>query len=283
MSKLHYKGATILITGASAGIGREMARLLSLEAKALIIVARRKERLDELATELRELNPHLQVLAISCDLNELSSLDQLLAQIDETIGPVDILINNAGMGDASFFEQSSWTKLSQMFQTNMIAPAYLAHKLLPSMLKRNVGGILNVSSLAGHFNFPGLTSYNGSKFFLTGFTEGLRIEAAGSRVIISQLCPGPVKTEFAHIAAENIKARTPSWMEISAQQCAEEALRGFSKGRAVIIPGWPIRWLVSLYKIFPSCLRRELMGLLGQWMRRSPSFEVRAVGQATPD
>jgi uncharacterized protein len=249
-----------LITGASSGIGYAMALELGTMAKKIVLVARRNDQLRDLKNQLLRINPKLEILALPCDLTNLQETDKMLS----LAGPIDILINNAGMGDMGLFASSEWPKLQQMLTLNVISLTYLTSKLLPHMLQQKKGGILMVGSTAGLQTIPAFGTYSGTKFYVNGFTEALRSEVRHHGVVVTQLCPGPVATEFEQVAKRNDDFKLPKFLEISAQQCAHEALQGFAAGRAVVIPGKLTKTMMFAQKLLPLWLARFTM----EWMAR---------------
>ncbi|HEX8826097.1 MAG TPA: SDR family oxidoreductase [Archangium sp.] len=248
---------TILITGASSGIGRELARQLARRARTLVLVARRLERLEALRDELLVLNPTLGVVVEQCDLANPDAVDTLLESLHRHLVRVDVLVNNAGLGDYSLYEQESWSRIHQMLQVNVTAPVLLTHRLLRHMVERRHGGILNISSGGARVFLPGLAVYAGTKRFLDGFTESLRLEVLGSGVVVTQVAPGPVETEFSEVAGtEDLEGQTPSWLRISAAQCAREALEGFERAAALVYPGLAYRWMMRLGSLVPRPVMR---------------------------
>src|SRR3984893_12439790 len=183
-------GCCALITGASAGIGREFARQLAPRALSLILVARREERLNELRDELKRRDPNLNVRVRKTDLADLAQVDQLVAWLEREKVDVDLLINNAGLGDHGPFASSDPQRNSAMLMVNVVALTSLTRKLLPPMIARKRGAILNVSSSAGFLPIPGMAVYAASKAYVNNFTEALRAELRGRRVVVTALCPG---------------------------------------------------------------------------------------------
>lgn len=259
-------GATALITGASSGIGAALARELGPRVKVLILVARRVERMEALAAALRAVTPALEVVIEPCDLSDRAALavlaDRLVAR-----GGVDVLVNNAGFGDLSMFDLADWDKTEQMIEVDVRALAYLTHRLLAPMIDRGRGGILNVSSGFGLAFMPGFAAYVGSKHFVTGFSESLRLELRRQGVAVTQLCPGPVATEFEQVAG-NFTGQSASLVEISAARCARAAIRGFERDRAIVIPGAIIRIAMFLQAWSPRWVQRAIMGAAAPWLRR---------------
>jgi len=258
----------IVVTGASSGIGAALARLLAERASALILVARRADRLLELRDALLAARPGLRVEVIPADLSDAAEVERLVRALEGEA--VDVLINNAGLGDRGLFERASWSKLDFMIRVNVLAATRLAHAFVPGMVRRGRGGILNVSSGFGMVPSPGAAAYVGTKHFVTGFSESLRMELAGTGVVVSQLCPGPVATEFESIAGNPTGYAVPWWFEVSVEHCARVALRGFSAGKATIVPGFFPSIGILLGAWTPRFVLRALTGPAGRWLRRRP-------------
>ncbi len=191
---------TILITGASSGIGRELARQLAGRARVLVLVARRQPRLEALRDEITLRHTGLRVYVEPCDLTNLDDLRAMLGRVEERAGPVDVLVNNAGFGDSALFEGADWNKLAPMIDLNVVAVTALTHALVPGMVARGRGGVLNIGSGFGLTVMPGYAAYAATKHYVTGLSEGLRMELAGTGVAVTHACPGPVRTEFESIA-----------------------------------------------------------------------------------
>jgi short-subunit dehydrogenase len=270
-AKPPLKNASILITGASSGIGREMALQLAKTARTMILVARRVSELEKLKDQLVALNPNLRVALKPLDLSDHDSLHRMTADIDAEFGHVDILINNAGMGDYGFFERSDWRKINMMLQLNITALTYLTRKLLPPMIRQGRGGIMNVSSGFGLNFAPEYAAYIGTKHYVTGFTEALRAELAGTGVALSQVCPGPVTTEFGAVASDGKGIDAPSALFLSAEDCARFALRDFARGKPLIIPGLRAKLLIWFGVLVPRPLRRFLFGFVSRKRRPAQS------------
>jgi uncharacterized protein len=259
----------VLLTGASSGIGRAFAVQLGPRVKALALVARRKDRLELLAEQLKAANPNLEVLVQSCDLSDLNAVDEMLAAVEERLGPLDILINNAGMANFGLFEKSSWDRVHLMIQVNITALTYLARRVVVGMVNRGRGGILNVSSGFGLSVIPGVSTYAATKHYVTALTEVLRMELKGTDVVISQLCPGPVLTELETSAENKTGVTAPSFVYMSPERCARLALRGFSRGRALILPGFVIRFLLFFNGLSPRWLLRLVYWPAAAMLRRN--------------
>lgn len=276
--KLHYDNQRVLLTGASSGIGEAMAKILAAQGvKSLVLVARREERLEALKQELIQTHPNVAVYIYPCDLSERTAIDHLLHYISREVGAVDILINNAGMGDYTLFENASWSKTEQMLKLNIQGLTYLTYKLAAPMVALGRGGILNVSSGLGMMFMPGMSVYAATKHYVTAFTEALRLELKGAGVVVSQVCPGPVSTEFGEVAGVE-SGEMPSFLKLSAEQCAEEALQGFSQAKAIIIPGQVMRLTMGLVRLLPrSVMRLTFSGMRKRLLKEQQRYDERAV------
>ncbi len=196
MARPPIDGGTVLITGASAGIGWEIARALAGRAGAMVLVARRRERLEQLARELQAGHARAAVHVRPADLADGAERDRVLDAIQRDVGDVDVLVNNAGAGDQALLESADWPRLERLIAVGVLAPVHLTQRLIAGMVQRRRGGILNIGSGAGFSFMPGNAVYVGSKHFLDGFTESLRAEVAPAGVVVTQVAPGPVDTEF---------------------------------------------------------------------------------------
>lgn len=256
---------TVVLTGASSGIGLEMARLFAQKAKKLILVARRKERLDQLAAELDD---RCEVVVRPCDLADLDATAELARELDEQHGPIDVLVNNAGLGMVGLYEQADWKKVVLMNRVNVDALLLLTRELLPGMVERDRGGILFISSGFGLTVMPVMSAYVASKHYVTAFAESLRMELAGTQVVVTQVCPGPVDTEFEDVAGNPFGRQPPSLMKVTPAACAEAAVRGFERGRAMVVPGFVMKILMAASAMTPRFVFRIAYGLLGRQARR---------------
>lgn len=253
-------GGAILITGASSGIGRELARRLAPRARTLVLVARRAERLEALRDELLAGNPRLGVRVEPCDLADPVAVGRMADSVLEGVGPIDVLVNNAGVGDQALYDKAEWSRVERVVRVNVVAPALLTHRLVPGMVSRGRGGVLNIGSGAGHSFLPGAAAYTASKHFVDGFTETLRLELAGAGVAVTQVCPGPVETGFDQAAGVEggLSGGPPAFLTVSPQECARDAIRGFGRGDALVFPGFPYKALMPLAGFVPRSVLRRL-------------------------
>jgi short-subunit dehydrogenase len=254
------------VTGASSGIGETFARALAARGSDLLLIARRKDRLDSLARELAEQHG-VEAEAIEADL--VAEPD--LARVERRLGAapnLDLLVNNAGFGVSGRFSASEMEGQDGMHRLHILATLRLTHAALPGMVARRAGGIINVSSVAGFLTTPGALSYGASKNWINTFTEGLQMElrAEGSPVRVQALCPGFTYSEFHDTAKmDRSKLAGPGWW-LSAERVVEESLAGLERNRLFVIPGLRYRLLVGIVGRIPRSVRRELMVA---WARRS--------------
>jgi short-subunit dehydrogenase len=222
---------TALITGASSGIGVAIAGELARRGHALTLVARRADRLRELADRIG--GEHgVRVEWISVDLMDASERDRIPAEVAARGQVVDLLVNDAGMGTSGAFHELPLDKELQMVRLNVEAMVALCGAFLPGMVERGSGGVLNVASVSGFMPVPQQATYSASKAFVLTFTEALTIDLHGTGVTATALCPGPVKTEFAGII-EGL----PSALFVDPERVAREAIDGLEQGRRSVVPG----------------------------------------------
>ena len=246
------------ITGASSGLGREFARQLAIRARSLVLVARREQRLSELRGELTQHHPDLVVHIRETDLADLAQLKELVAWLERKKINVDFLINNAGLGDSGPFATSNPKRNEQMMLVNMVALTSLSRHLLPQMIARKRGGILNVSSSAGFLPIPGFAVYAASKAYVTSFSEALRTELRGTGVSVCALCPGPVHTEFQEVAKRpgGHPDSGPEFVYVSVEQVVHDALAALDADRPLAIPGFAMKLGMFLVRITPMSILR---------------------------
>jgi len=248
-----------LITGASAGIGREFARQLASRADSVVLVARRRERLEQLRNELTKANPSLNVHVYDVDLADKTQVDVLIESLAHDKIDIDLLINNAGLGDSGLFATSDPTRIDQIIQVNMSALTLLTRKLLPTMIARKRGAVLNVSSSAGFLPIPGFAVYAATKAYVTNFSEALRAELRDTGVSVSTLCPGPVHTEFGEVAKRpgGQPEAGPEFAYVPVEQVARDGLAAVEADRPLVIPGFAMKLGMFLVRMTPmSILRR---------------------------
>jgi short-subunit dehydrogenase len=228
--------AVTLITGASAGIGRELARLAARDSRSLILVARRRERLVALQEELVAAHPGIDVHPWACDLADARERRALAAGLAAKGLQVDHLINNAGAGDAGRFSEMDRARLQAQVELDVVAVHDLLLAFVPPMVERGYGRILNVASTAAFQPLPWMASYAASKAFVLHLSEALSVELRRSGVTVTCLCPGRTKTEFFDAAAGHddiVFSRTPTADPVAVARAGYEAMLA---GRRLVVP-----------------------------------------------
>ena len=239
-----------LVTGASAGLGEEFARQLAANGQRLVLVARRKERLDELADELGNAR------AVEMDLSEPGAAGRLMGDLAAHGETVELLVNNAGFGLAGRFADLDGKRQREMIDLNCGALAELAHAVLPGMIERRSGGILNIASTAAFQPGPGMAVYFATKAFVLSFSEALHDEVKRHGVKVSCLCPGPTRTEFRSVSGFNPKGPAGK-ISADAPTVVRAGLNGLARNRAVVVPGLSNKAISQLHRLFPRAIMRR--------------------------
>jgi len=258
-----FKDLGCLVTGASSGIGRDIAVLLAREGARVVVTARRAERLEELCKEL-EAEGAAAAFAVADDLNEPEAPARVAAAAEAHLGHVDVLINNAGFAVPGLFANTDLERTLSMIRVNVSASVDLAHRLLPGMVKRNVGGILNVSSVAGYQAAPYQSAYAGTKAFLLNWSDGLHQEYKHTNVAITALSPGVTDTEFFEAAGYR-KLSGIMNHRMSSMKVAQVGVRALRKGKMEAVPGLLNKSILFIQRFFSrrfvaSCSRRVMGG-----------------------
>jgi short-subunit dehydrogenase len=248
-----------LVTGASSGIGVDLARDLAGRGHNVVLVARRGDRLEALAAELRTAHA-IRAEVLTCDLTDPAALEALPARVAALDLTVDILVNNAGYGSAGQFVDLDHRSESNMVRLNCEAVVALSGAYAPAMVQRGTGAILIVASSAAMQPIPGQATYAASKAFALSFAEGLHEEVGHRGVAVTALCPGPVATEFAGLAGmEEAFAKVPSFARVSAEKCAKQAIDGLARNKRVVVPGLPIRMSAAAGRFTPRSVLLPMM------------------------
>ena len=228
---------TALVTGASSGIGVAIARELAAKGHALILVARREERLQSLATEL--VDEHgISVAVIACDLADPAARARMVDQVRTGGRDVEVLVNNAGFGSRGRFASNDPDRMVGMVRLNIEAVVDLTARFLPGMVERGRGSVINISSTSAFQPLPGAAVYAAGKSFVLSFSEAIRTELRGSGVGVTAVCPGPVKTEFTDAAGmSGVEDSTPDAIWMSPEEIGVAAVEGAVADKRVVVPG----------------------------------------------
>ena len=242
-----------LVTGASAGLGTDFARQLSADGARVVLVARRKDRIEALAAELGNAR------AVALDLSEMDAAERLMADVAGHGEHVDLLVNNAGFGLAGRFAELDGGRLRQMIDLNCGVLTDLSHAVLPAMIERRRGGILNVASTAAFQAGPGMAVYFATKAYVLSFTEALHEEVRSRGIHVTALCPGPVATEFAEVAGFG-KAQAFNKLGAGSAEVVAAGLAGLDRNQAIVVPGLANKVGAQSHRFLPRAFIRRVIG-----------------------
>ncbi len=246
---MDLRGKTALVTGASSGIGAAMARRLAAQGAGLVITARRRERLEALASEITAATGR-QVTVVVLDLSAPEAPEALYQQTEGSGRTVQILVNNAGFGTAERFLRTDWATLRQQIQLNITSLSELTWRFGRAMEARDEGWILNVASIGAYLPSPGYASYAAGKAYVRNFSEAVAYELRKSRVVVTCLCPGATRTEFMAVAGHEL-AGWQARSLMSAERCAKIGLRALFRGRRNVVAGFGNTFAMFLLRFLP--------------------------------
>ena len=245
---MDFKDKVVLITGASSGIGKETAIEFAKLGANIILVARRKEKLEQVANELKEF--HVSTLVCTCDVSKKEQVKEMAKMILEKFDSIDILVNNAGFAIYGSVNDLTIDEIESQMETNYFGMIYCIKNFLPLMLKKKSGHIVNVASVAASFGLPGIASYCASKFAMLGFSEGLKHELKDTGVGITVVSPIMVRTNFFdHSSFEKMPKYSP--MSLSSKTVAKAILQAANSPRLEIIVPSVVRGAVWIKNTFP--------------------------------
>jgi uncharacterized protein len=254
---------TVVVTGASAGIGTELARQLAARGHGVTLVARRQDRLEELAGELRAAH-HVDVEVHACDLADDAARSELIDALQQGPKAVAGLCNNAGYGSFGRFWELPRDTEADMVRLNCVALVELTHAFLPGMVERGAGAVLEVSSLAAYQPLPQNATYSATKAFVQSFSEAVSAELAGTGVSLTALCPGPVATEFGEVAGVGEQEGSlPDFLSQGPEEVARAGVDGMVKGKRVVFPGLPHRVVAQAGRFAPRTAFLPVVNKLG--------------------
>lgn len=247
---------TVLITGASSGIGAELARLFAADGSNLVLVARREEQLRALGQDLEQRHG-VQVRVLPSDLSRQQAPREVVDRLAAWNVDIDVLVNNAGFGSLGTVAELATQQQLDMIQVNVLALTHLTRLLLPGMIDRRRGAVLNVASTAAFQPGPRLAVYYATKAFVLSFSEALAEELRGSGVAVTCLAPGPTETEFASVAHAE-RARLFRWGTMSSESVARAGHDGLRRGKVLVVPGLRNRLLAFSVRLAPRALARKV-------------------------
>ena len=246
-----------LVTGASSGIGESVAHKLGKAGVGMVLVARRKDRLEAIAVKY----PNVEVLV--ADLTTQSGLDAVISRMQSVSLPlIDLVVNNAGFGTSGAFVDANPQRLSNEISLNVNALTRISHEAIRQMQPRGRGFLLNVSSVASFQPGPELAVYAATKAFVTSLTEALHEELRGSGIRVTALCPGLTRTEFQSVSnTSGLESTFPEFAWMSADDVARDGLRAVAEGKAICVPGLVNKSLATVSTFTPRGLARRIAGM----------------------
>lgn len=248
-----------IVTGASAGIGAQFARRIAEAGRPLLLVARRKDRLDTLAEELRA-EHGVEVAVLEADLTRPEAVDAVMDAARSTGHPLGLLVNNAGFGQEGPFHKTERARQVAMVRLNVEAVVALTHAALDVLVPQGSGAVLNVASVVSFLPAPGSAVYGASKAFVLSFSEALHEEVKANGVTVTALCPGATETEFFE-KAESDADRLPGFMKADPDVVAGDGLEAVARGEAVRISGGVNKASVGIMRLLPRAALRKALGL----------------------
>jgi short-subunit dehydrogenase len=252
---------TVLVTGASSGIGRALAHRFARAGSDCVLLARSDDVLHDLSDTLAS-SYDVDAPVLSADLSVPGVADDVAVALDERDLAIDVLVNNAGIGARGAFAELDAQRQIDVIRVNVTALTHLTRQLLPGMLERGRGGVLNVASTAGFQPGPRMSVYYATKAYVLSFSEGLHEEVAGTGLTVSCLAPGPTRTAF----ADRANMGDATLFDLGATMAPEDVARvgydGFRQDRALVVPGWPNKVGAFMVRFTPRPVARKLAGWL---------------------
>jgi short-subunit dehydrogenase len=251
-SKIDFQGQVVLITGASSGIGGRLAIDFASRGATVIGCGRGAERLQRTEEEMRRANRSCAVIA--CDVGDRRQVGEMVAKVVADFGRIDVLINNAGIGMRKPFVETSVEMVEAIMRTNYFGTVYCTHAVLPSMVARGKGHIVNISSVAGKMGTPRMTGYCASKFAVNGFSESLYHELEPLGICVSVVCPGSVKTDFNKSFADR-QPQSPSLLGITPEAVSRAVITAIEQRTFEVVIPRSVAWICWFKRMTPNLFR----------------------------
>ena len=242
----------VLVTGASTGIGRCLALDFAKQGAVVIGCGRSQDRLDRTLNEVRRVSP--SSVMIPCDVGNRQDVQSMVVKVLADFGKIDILINNAGIGMRKPFAETSVDSIEEIMRTNYLGMVYCTHAVLPSMIARGSGHIVNISSVAGIFGTLNLSGYCASKFAMNGFSESLYYELKPLGIHVSIICPGPVRTDFNRAFAD-IKPKSPGFLMLAPETVSRLVIRAIDAKKFEAMMPWSLALICRVARMAPGLFR----------------------------
>lgn len=275
---MEFTGQVILITGASSGIGKQLAVDFAVRGATVVGCGRSIARLKETLKEVRRTSP--RSIMIGCDVSDREQVRGMIAKVLADYGKIDVLINNAGVGMRQPFVDMSLDMVEQIMRINYLGAVYCAHEALPSMIARGAGHIINISSGAGRIATLNMAAYCGSKFALNGWSESLYHELKPLGVKVSIICPGPVQTEF-NRDFRSSEPKAPANLIVSTEAVCREVVRALEKNKfEIILPRW-LALVCTFQRLAPGLFRFLVQRKFRHYVNRPPLQDGKATMTGT--
>jgi short-subunit dehydrogenase len=249
---MNFQNKVVLITGSSSGIGRCLVTDFAKLGAIVIGCGRSRERLDQAENEIRSSGRTVKM--IPCDVGSREQVRSMVNQVMGEFGRVDILINNAGIGMRKPFAETPIETVEQIMRTNYLGMIYCTHAVLPSMIARRSGHVVNISSVAGIVGFLNISAYCASKFAMNGFSESLYHEVKPHGIHVSVICPGPVRTEF-NRPFTGESPQSPSWLIVEPEFVSRAVLKAIAAKRFQFVPPWYLGFVCWMKQLLPGTFR----------------------------
>ena len=249
---MNFTNQVVLITGASSGIGRCLAVDFAKRGAVVIGCGRSQERLDRTLNEVRRASPSSTM--IPCDVGNRQEVQSMVVKVLADFGKIDILINNAGIGMRKPFAETSVDTIEEIMRTNYLGMVYCTHAVLPSMIARGSGHIVNISSVAGIIGTLNLSGYCASKFAMNGFSECLYYELKPLGIHVSVICPGPVRTDF-NRAFAGTKPKAPGFLMLAPETVSRLVIRAIDAKKFEAIMPWSLALICRVARMAPALFR----------------------------
>jgi short-subunit dehydrogenase len=269
---MDFTNKVVIITGASAGIGRCLAIDFAKQGAIVIGCGRSKERLERTLNELRATSPSSRM--IPCDVDDREPVEGMVAKVLADFGKIDILINNAGIGMRKPFAETSMDSIEEIMRTNYFGVVYCTHAVLPSMIARGSGHIVNISSVAGIIATLNLSGYCASKFAMNGFSESLYYELKPLGIHVSVICPGPVRTDFNRSFAD-MRPKSPDFLMLGPETVSHLVIRAIDAKKFEVIMPWSLALICRAARTAPGLFRAIALRAFRPYAiaRRRPASE----------
>lgn len=253
----------VLVTGASGGIGYELAKLFARDGHDLVLVARNGSKLQQIARELKAAH-HVHCIVLEGDLSVPGSPDALFQEVKKASAEVGILVNNAGFGSLGPFHKRPLAEQLQMIQLNVTSLAHLTRLFLPEMIARKRGRIVNIASIAAYQPGPFMAVYYATKAFVVSFSEAIANELHGTGVRVTTICPGPTTTNFGKRAGAENSSLFRKGMTMDAATVARIGYEGMKRNKTIVVTGWKNKFLASAGRLAPRSLTANIARTLNE-------------------